>query len=72
MPLNKVALKAAIKEAFDFESEKDVNPAEARARQAEKLANAFEDYLKSGDVETIVTGTYGGGVINGNGTGKVS
>ncbi|HMI04274.1 MAG TPA: hypothetical protein VK541_17430 [Pedobacter sp.] len=63
MPLDTLTLKAAIKEAFDFESDKDVNPAEARERQAHKIALAIEVFVKSGQVNVIVAGTAGTGNV---------
>lgn len=73
MPLNKILLKEKIKQAFDFESDKDVDPAEARDRQAEKIANAIFDFVKGGDVATILSGTSAtGGIITGTGTGKLN
>lgn len=73
MALNKIALTQAIKDAFDFESEKDVNPAEARERQAQKIADAIDVFVKSGDVTTMVTGTSAtGGAVTGTGAGKLT
>lgn len=63
----------AIQEAFDSESEKDVDPAEARARQSVKLADAIDAFIRSGIVQTTVSGTSAtGGPITGEGTGGVT
>ncbi|WP_367867899.1 hypothetical protein [Pedobacter sp. WC2423] len=73
MALDKQTLKNSIKDLFDFDSDKDVNPVEARERQAQKLANAIEMYVKSGDVTTNVVGTSAtGGAVTGTGTGKLN
>ncbi|MOA24162.1 hypothetical protein D3C78_1448310 [compost metagenome] len=71
MALDKGKLADDLQEAFDFESDKDVNPAEARRRQAEKIANAFHTYITGGDVKTTVTGTSPSGAVTGTGTGKI-
>ena len=65
MALNKEALKTAIKNAFDGESDKQVNPVEARERIASKLADAIESFVKSGAVSTQVTGTCPAGAGSG-------
>lgn len=71
--LNTPALEQAIQEAFDFDSEVDVNPAEARARQARKIANAIEAFVKSGEVNTNVTGASAtGGAVQGVGKGNIT
>ena len=72
MALNKQALKAAIQDAFDSESDKQVDPLEARERIAEKLANAIESFVKSGTVSTQVTGTCPAGAVTGSGSGNIS
>lgn len=72
MPLNKAALKAAIKAAFDSQSDIDVDPATARDQQAEAIADAIHNYVTEGDVQTTVTGTsVSGGPVTGTGTGKL-
>lgn len=63
MALNKTILKAAIKDALDYDSDKDVDPAEARERQAEKIANAIDGYIKDGVVRVTVSGTTGIGKV---------
>ncbi|MGY0034455.1 hypothetical protein [Pedobacter sp. NJ-S-72] len=73
MPLNKEILKSAIKDAFDFDSDKDVNPAEARERQAQKIADAIDLFVRSGEVKTNVTGTSAtGGAVVGTGIGTLN
>jgi hypothetical protein len=73
MPLNKTELAADIKAALDAESDKDVDPAEARERQSTALANAIDKYIKAGTVQTTLTGTSAtGGPITGTGTGGIT
>ncbi len=72
MALNKEALKTAIKNAFDSESDKQVDPVEARKRIASKLADAIESFVKSGTVSTQVTGTCPAGAVTGIGQGNIS
>lgn len=48
--LDKDALKAKIKEAYDSESDKNVTPSEARDRMADRIANAIFDFVKSAQV----------------------
>lgn len=50
MPLVKENLKNDIKAAFDAESDVEVNPAEARERIAQKIADAVDSYIKAGNV----------------------
>jgi len=50
MPLVKTNLKNDIKAAFDDEANKEVDPAEARERIAEKIADAVDSYIKAGTV----------------------
>lgn len=73
MPLNKTLLAQAIREAFDAESDVQVTPAEARQRQAEKIADAIDSFIRSGTVQTTVTGTSAtGGPVTGTGTGGIT
>jgi len=72
MALNREVLKKAIKNAFDSESDEQVNPSEARERIAEKLASAIENFVKSGTVSTQVTGTCPAGAVTGTGQGNIS
>lgn len=55
MALNTATLKAEIQAALDAESDREVNPAEARQRTAEKLSAAIEKFVKSGTV-TVAAG----------------
>lgn len=50
MPLVKTNLKNDIKAAFDAEADQEVNPAEARERIAQKIADAVDSYIKAGTV----------------------
>lgn len=74
MPLDKPTLKNDILQLFNDESDVDVDPAEARQRQAQRLADAIEKFVKSGDVSITVTGTSatGGAVTASGNTGKVN
>jgi predicted sugar kinase len=55
MALDKDALKLKIKQAFDDESDVEVDPAEARERIAQAIANAVDDYVKAGVVNVNVS-----------------
>lgn len=73
MPLNKTLLAEEIEAAFNAESDKDVNPAEARKRQSVAIANAFDKYLKAGTVQVTVTGSSAtGGPVTGTGQGGIT
>ncbi|MDB0600687.1 hypothetical protein PL373_05920 [Tenacibaculum maritimum] len=50
-------LKQKIKAAYDKQSDKDVNPAEAREELAQDIAKAVEDYVVGR--LTVVSGTQG-------------
>lgn len=66
MAITKQQLAQTIKEAFDYDSDREVNPAEARKRQADKIAQAIADYVVGR--ETLVTGTSAtGGPVTGKG-----
>lgn len=69
--INQVQLKQLIKQALDAESDVNVNPAEARERMADRLAQAIALFVIGR--QTIVTGTSatggpitGVGIIQGN------
>lgn len=69
--INQVQLKQLIKQALDAESDVNVNPAEARERMADSLAQAIALFVIGR--QTIVTGTSatggpitGVGIIQGN------
>lgn len=65
-------LAAQLKNAFDAESDKDVDPAEARERQAHAIAVAIHSYISAGEVQTTVTGSSAtGGPITGTGIGGI-
>lgn len=73
MPLDKPQLVNDILSLFNDESDKDVDPTEARQRQAHRFANAIDAFVKSGDVNTTLTGTSAtGGAITGTGKGKLT
>jgi len=73
MPLNKETLITDILNLFNDESDIDVDPKEARKRQAERLAVAIDRFVRSGEVNTTVTGTsVSGGAVTATGKGKVT
>lgn len=59
MPLLKENLKNDIKTALDAESDSAVNPAEARERTAQAIADAVDSYIKAGTV-TVDPATHSG------------
>lgn len=68
--ITKAQLANLIKEALDFDSDKEVNPADARQRQADKIADAVSQFVIGRT--TTVTGTSAtGGVVTGTGVIKV-
>jgi hypothetical protein len=70
--LNKTTLAQAIQKAFDEESDKNVNPAEARRRTAQKIADAIDTYIKQGTVNVTVATTGTAAAQSGKGTGTIS
>lgn len=64
--ITKQQLKERIQQAFDMFSNVEVEPANAREQQAQKIADAIELYVVGR--ETIVTGTSAsGGPVTGTG-----
>lgn len=55
MALDKPTLKNSIQAALDAESDAEVNPAEARVRTAQAIADAIDVFVKSGQVNTVVS-----------------
>jgi hypothetical protein len=53
--LDKETLKQEIKSAFDAESDRDVNPAQARENIAAAIADAVHKFVKNADV-TVAAG----------------
>jgi len=73
MALVKTTLTNAIFNAFKSQQSKQQNPDDALKDLADKLATAFDDYIKSGTVNTTVTGSsVSGGPVTGSGTGTIS
>ncbi len=70
--LNKTTLAQAIQKAFDDESDTDVDPAEARQRTAQKIADAIDTYIKAGTVNVSVTTTGSATAQSGTGVGTIS
>ena len=66
MATTKTQLKAAILDAMDLNSERELDPAEARDAFAQRLADAIEAYVVTRT--TTVTGTSAtGGAVTGTG-----
>ncbi|MDR2652192.1 MAG: hypothetical protein LBC68_07755 [Prevotellaceae bacterium] len=63
--LDKISLTNAIKLALDAESDRNVNPAEARQRMAAAIATAIDIFVKSGMVTGTCTTPAGAGTIQG-------
>lgn len=57
--LNKESLANAIKAAFDAESDKEINPAEARARIANSIADAVFNFVTSATITVAGVTTAG-------------
>lgn len=73
MPLDTPSLIKDLLSLVEEESDKDVDPKEARERQAERLARAIHVFVNTGEVNTVVTGTSAtGGAVTGTGKGKVT
>lgn len=75
MALVKATLEAAILAALEKQaaktSESD-DPATSRAQIAAELADAIDLYIKSGTVNTVVTGTSPSGAVTGTGVGSIT
>lgn len=75
MPLNKTVLEQAIKAMFDKQAAKEQtsdDPVVSRQEMAQDLANAIDAYVKSGTVNTTITGVSPSGAVTGTGTGTIS
>jgi len=75
MALNKAILETAIKAVFDQQAAKNQpndDPAISRQEMAQGLANAIDDYIKSGIVNTTLTGVSPSGAVTGTGIGSIS
>jgi len=71
--LDKNELAQNLQAAFDAESDVQVDPAAARQRQAQKIADAIHAYITAGVVQTTVTGSSAtGGPVTGTGTGGIT
>ena len=53
MALNKAGLEAALKNALDAQSDKEVDPKEARANMAKDMDNAIDIYIKTATVSVV-------------------
>lgn len=72
MALNKASLEMAIKAVFDRQAASSNDPAVSRQEMAKGLADAIDLYVKTGTVNTAVTGTATGAAVTGTGTGAIS
>lgn len=75
MALNKANLVSAIKQALDKQAAKvDPNddPEDSRTELATDIATAIENFVKSGLVQTNVTGTSPSGTVTGSGLGSIT
>jgi hypothetical protein len=76
MALATAALKNSIKAAFKDQSTKTDDPVAALDDLADKLSKAVESFIKTGTVNTSVSGACatpaGPGTITGSGTGTIS
>jgi hypothetical protein len=63
MPINQIALANDIETAFNDESDKNVDPAAARKRQAVAIAAAIVKQLLAADVISVVAGASATGKI---------
>lgn len=72
--LNPIQLKAAIKAALDAESDVDVDPAQARERTAEAIANAIHAYITQATIVYIagLSTAPGGGPVVGTFQGNIT
>lgn len=66
MPITEQQLAKVIQDAFDFDSDRDVNPAEARQRLAEKIAAGVAEYVV-GRTTTVTGSSATGGPVTGTG-----
>lgn len=75
MPLNKAGLQAAILAALNKQANKtnaNDDPATSRLELASDIADAIETFVKTGLVNTTVTGTSPSGPVSGTGIGSIS
>lgn len=71
MSLNKAALKMALIALFTAEQEEEENASQSIERLATGFANAFEAFVKSGQVNVNVTTTGTATSQTGTGTGNI-
>ena len=68
MPLNKPLLEQRLKQIMDdLSNDSNVNPQTARNQMASRMANAIEEYVKSGTVISTGAG-YQGTPVQSTGT----
>lgn len=75
MPLVKSVLEAAILAAFEKQAAKQSEgdaPAQSLKEIAADLATAIDAYIKTGTVNTVVTGTSPSGPVTGTGVGSIT
>lgn len=71
MSLNKAALKTALIALFTAEQDEEENASQSIERLAIGIANAFEAFVKSGQVNVNVTTTGTATSQTGTGTGNI-
>lgn len=72
MPLNKTQLEAALLAVLEQQATNGGNPEQSRKAIAKGFSDAIDAFIKTGTVNTQVTGTATAGVVAGTGTGAIS
>ncbi|MNF85671.1 hypothetical protein D3C85_112870 [compost metagenome] len=72
MSLNKAALKTALIDLFTHEQKEEENAAQSIERLATGIANAFDAFVKTGQVNVTVTTTGTATNHTGSGTGNIT
>ena len=72
MSLNKTALKNAIVALFTAEQDEEENATQSIARLSQGIADAVDDFVKSGTVNVNVTTTGTATSHTGTGTGNIT
>lgn len=72
MSLNKAALKDSLVSIFTNEQSEEESPAQSVERLATGIANAFDAFVKSGQVNVTVTTTGSATAQSGTGTGNIT
>ena len=67
MPLDKTTLQSQLQAIFE-----DLDPSKTPEQVAQEMADAIDVFVKSGTVNTAVTGSCPTGAVTGTGTGAVT